>query len=307
MDAVSSMSLFWIVLVVALIIFATKGIVQVPQSKVLLVERLGKYTKTLNSGINFIIPFIDSIPDRSNPIDISEMQLSIANQNVTSADNVRIVLEIQAFYRITDAAHFKYRIEDGLQAIKTTIDATVRALVGRRTLDQLNADRLQLASEIAEEVRATSATWGVSMNRVEITDVQVVDQEFADSMRKQATAERERRGTIINAEAEAQRIRLEAEADAHRVRLESDALLYKAQKEAEAIRVTAEAEAWALSTKGASLEAEGARFAQQSEILRAQVDALQSLGGADNSKIVVIPSDLVQTAASMSQLLRKST
>lgn len=305
MDGASSMTFFWILLLVAVVLFAYMGIVQVPQSKVLLVERLGKYTRTLHSGINFIVPFLDSIPDRSNPIDISEQQLAIANQNVTSSDNVRIRLDIQAFYRITDAAHFKYRIEDGRQAIKTTIDATVRALVGRRTLDQLNSDRLQLATEIADEVKATSAEWGVSMNRVEITDVEVVDQEFADSMRKQATAERERRGTIINAEAEAQRIRLEAEAQAQAIRLEADARLYKAQKEAEATRVTAEAQAWALATKGASLETEGAKFAQQSEILRAQVDALQSVGGADNAKIVVIPSDLVQTAASLGSLLRK--
>lgn len=305
MDGISSMTVFWVVLVIAVLLFAFKGIVQVPQSKVLLVERLGKYTKTLDSGINFIIPFIDSIPDRSNPIDISEQQLAIANQNVTSADNVRIVLDIQAFFRITNAAHFKYRIEDGRQAIKTTIDATVRALVGRRTLDQLNSDRLLLASEIAEEVRATSAEWGVSMSRVEITDVQVKDQEFADSMRKQATAERERRGTIIDAEAEAQRIRLEAEAQAQAIRLDADARLYKAQKEAEAIRVTAEAQAWALTTKGTSLEAEGAKFAQQGEILRAQVDALQSIGGAENAKIIVIPSDLVQTAASLGSLFRK--
>jgi len=305
MDGVSSMTIFWVVLVVAVLLFAAKGVVQVPQSKVLLVERLGKYTKTLHSGINFIIPFVDQIPDRDKPIDISEQQLPIANQNVTSSDNVRLVLDIQAFYRITDAAHFKYRIEDGRQAIKTTIDATVRALVGRRTLDQLNSDRLQLAAEIAEEVKATSAEWGVLMNRVEIIDVQVLDQAFADSMRKQATAERDRRGTIIDAEADAQRVRLDAEAQAQAIRLDADARLYKAQKEAEAIRVTAEAQAWALSTKGSSLETEGAKFAQQGEILRAQVDALKSLGGAENSKIVVIPTDLVQTVASINSMLRK--
>lgn len=303
MDTISSSTVLWVVIIAALIVFASKGIKQVPQSKILLVERLGKYTRTLHSGINFIVPFLDSIP--FDPIDISEQQLSITGQTVTSSDNVRIILDIQAFYRITDASHFKYRIERGEQAIRATIDATVRALVGRRTLDQLNADRLQLAAEIAEEVRTTSSEWGVSMSRVEITDVQVVDQEFADSMRRQAQAERERRGTIIEAEASAQSIKLAAEADAMRIRLEADAMLYKAQKEAEAIRVTAEAEAWALSTKGSSLETEGAKFAQQSEILRAQVGALQSLGGADNSKIVVIPSDLVQTAASIGNMLRK--
>jgi len=305
MDGVSSMTIFWVVLVVAVLLFAKKGVIQVDQSKVLLVERLGKYHKTLHSGINFIIPFVDQIPEKDKPIDISEQQLPIANQNVTSLDNVRLVLDIQAFYRITDAAHFKYRIEDGRQAIKTTIDATVRALVGRRTLDQLNADRLQLAAEIAEEVKVTSAEWGVSMNRVEIVDVRVFDPDFAESMHKQATAERSRRGAIIDAEAAAQRVRLEAEANAQAIRLDADARLYKAQKEAEAIRVTAEAQAWALSTKGSSLETEGAKFAQQGEILRAQVDALKSLGGAENSKIVVIPTDLVQTVASINSMLRK--
>jgi hypothetical protein len=69
--------------------------------------------------------------------------------------------------------------------------------------------------------------------------------------------------------------------------------------------VTAEAQAWALTTKGTSLEAEGAKFAQQGEILRAQVDALQSIGGTENAKIIVIPSDLVQTAASLGSLFRK--
>ena len=302
MESLSQMAVFWSVVLVAVVFLAFKGVKQVDQSKVLLVERFGKYSRTLSSGINFIIPFIDKI---AWELDVSEKQLSIANQNVTTSDNVRVILDMQAFYRVTDAAQFKYRIEDGERAVKSTIDATVRALVGRRTLDQINADRLRLAMEVADEVRSTSAEWGVAMSRVEITDVEVVDQAFADSMRREAQAERERRGTIIEAEANAQTIRLAAEAEALKIRVEADALFYKAQKEAEAIRVTAEAQAWALSTKGASLEAEGAKFAQQSEILRAQVDALQSLGGADNAKIVVIPSDLVQTAAGLAQLLRK--
>lgn len=302
MENFNQMAIFWAVFLVAVIVVAFKGVKQVDQSKVLLVERFGKYSRTLSSGINFIVPFIDKI---AYELDVSEKQISIANQNVTTSDNVRVILDMQAFYRITDAAQFKYRIEDGERAVRSTIDATVRALVGRRTLDQINADRLRLATEVAEEVRSTSVEWGVSMSRVEITDVEVVDQAFAESMRREAQAERERRGTIIDAEANAQTIKLAAEAEALKIRVEADALFYKAQKEAEAIRVTAEAQAWALSTKGASLESDGAKFAQQSEILRAQVDALQSLGGADNAKIVVIPSDLVQTAAGLAQFLRK--
>ena len=189
--------------------------------------------------------------------------------------------------------------------MQTTIDATVRALVGRRTLDQLNADRLQLASEIAEEVRNTSKEWGVSMSRVEITDVQVLDLEFADTMRKQATAEREKRSTIIDAEASAQSIRLQADAEAQAIRMTADAELYKEQKRAEAIRVIAEAQAWALSTKGTSLENDGAKFAQQSEILQGQVDALQSIGNSQSSKLIIIPTDLVQAVSTLGNLFKK--
>ena len=155
MESLSQMAIFWSVVLVAVVFLAFKGVKQVDQSKVLLVERFGKYSRTLSSGINFIIPFIDKI---AWELDVSEKQLSIANQNVTTSDNVRVILDMQAFYRVTDAAQFKYRIEDGERAVKSTIDATVRALVGRRTLDQINADRLRLATEVAEEVRSTSAT-----------------------------------------------------------------------------------------------------------------------------------------------------
>ncbi len=302
MDGLSSTTALLVVVFIAVLIIAFKGVVKVNQSKVRLVERLGKYHRTLGSGINFIVPFLDEVKYEH---DISEQQIAITGENVTSADNVQIIIGIQAFYRITDAAHYQYRIEDGKRAIKTTIDATVRALVGRRTLDQLNADRLHLAVEIAEEVRNTATEWGVSMNRVEITDVRVRDEALVDSLKLQAQAERARRQSVIEAEGQAQTIKLAAEAAALEIRLMADAQLYKAQKEAEATRITAEAQAWALSTKGAALESSGAQFAQHSEILRAQVDAFQSLGTAENSKIYVIPSDLVQTAASLTSLLRK--
>jgi regulator of protease activity HflC (stomatin/prohibitin superfamily) len=144
------------------------------------------------------------------------------------------------------------------------------------------------------------------MSRVEITDISAKDQEFVESMRLEAQSERERRGAVIKSQGEAQSIKLDAEAQAMRIRLEADAMLYKAEKEAEAIRITAEAQAWAIATKGAALETEGAKFAQQSEILRAQVDALHSIGSADNSKIVVVPADLIQSASSLISLTRKS-
>lgn len=143
------------------------------------------------------------------------------------------------------------------------------------------------------------------MNRVEITDVQVLDLEFVETMRKQATAERDKRSKIIDAEASAQDTRLKAEAEAQATRMRADAELYKEQKRAEAIRVVAEAQAWALATKGTSLENEGAKFAQQSEILQGQVDALNSIGNSQSSKLIIIPTDLVQAVSTLGNLFKK--
>ncbi len=304
MEYFNSIPVFWIILLVGMVYLAKKSIVQVSQSHVYLVERFGKYTRTLHSGINFIVPFLDEI-NKDKPIPLSEQQITLGSENVITADNVRITLQIQSFYRIIEPSHYHYRIQDGELAIRKTIDATVRALVGRRTIDQLNADRLQLTSEIAVEVNQASNEWGVMMNRVEITNIHVQDQEFVDSMHRQAQAERERRGAVIDAEADAQKIKTKAEAEAFKIRINADAQLYAAEKEADAIKIKAEAEAWALSTKGKSLESNGGISAQQSEILRAQVEALRSLGGAENSKLVIIPTDLIQAATSFGNLFNK--
>ena len=304
MDSFDQTTILWVAILIAILVFVAKGVKQVPQSKARIVERFGQYHRTLNAGLNFIVPFLDQVTDHE--LDLSETQLSIKDQKVTTIDNVRAEIDIEVFYRIVEPSKFVYRIERGERAIKVSIDATVRALVGRRTFDQLNADRLQLCTDIADEVKSVSSEWGVSMSRVEITDISAKDQEFVESMRLEAQSERERRGAVIKSQGEAQSIKLDAEAQAMRIRLEADAMLYKAEKEAEAIRITAEAQAWAIATKGAALETEGAKFAQQSEILRAQVDALHSIGSADNSKIVVVPADLIQSASSLISLTRKS-
>ena len=290
---------------IAIILAVFKGLKQVPQSKVVLVERFGKYHRTLNAGINFVVPFLDSTPHE--PIDVAERQIKIDNQNVITADNVRLKIDIAAFYRITDAANFKYRIRDGKNAVESTIDATVRALVGRRSLDQFNADRLSIANEVAIEVRSTAAEWGVAMGRVEIVDVVVADKTTQEALGTQAQKERERRGSLIEAEAIAAAIRLRAEAEAFESRLQADVLLYREQKAAEGRRIKAESDAWALTTIGSALEKDGAKFAQQSEILRAQVDAMQALGTAESSKLVVLPADLIQTAQSLTSLLNRKS
>jgi regulator of protease activity HflC (stomatin/prohibitin superfamily) len=287
----------WILLslIVFLVILLINGLKIVPQSKVYVIERLGSYHRTLAAGLNFIVPFIDKIKYR---VDISEHQMNLKDQLVTTQDNVVILIDVAAFYRIKDAARFHYRVEDGKSAIRATIDGTLRALIGRRTLDQVNADRLQIASDLASEVREAAEEWGVHLGRVEIVNLEVKDQTVREKLSDQADAERERRATVLKAEGEAQKKRLEADAD-----------LYKEQKKAEGIRILAEAEAYAINTRAAAIEKPGGILALEGEIrlnqLKSLEKTLQGLGTSDNTKWVIFPQDLVQAAGKFAKILEK--
>lgn len=288
MDQISPSTWILLALFIFLVTLLAKGIRIVPQSKAYVIERLGSYHRTLTAGVNFIIPFLEK--DRYR-IDISEMQMQLRDQKVTTADNVKLRIDVIAFYRVKDAARFTYRIEDGVGAVRATVDGTLRALIGRRTLDQVNADRLKMAADLAEEVRDATNEWGVHLGRVEIVDVTVEDESVQAKLSEQADAERDRRATVLKAEGEAQRRRLEADAE-----------LYASQKKAEGIRVVAEAEAFAILTKASALEKPGGLSALEGEIRLNQVKALDGLGKSDNSKWVILPQDIAQAAGNLGKI-----
>jgi len=287
-DQISPSTWILLALFIFLVTLLAKGIRIVPQSKAYVIERLGSYHRTLTAGVNFIIPFLEK--DRYR-IDISEMQMQLRDQKVTTADNVKLRIDVIAFYRVKDAARFTYRIEDGVGAVRATVDGTLRALIGRRTLDQVNADRLKMAADLAEEVRDATNEWGVHLGRVEIVDVTVEDESVQAKLSEQADAERDRRATVLKAEGEAQRRRLEADAE-----------LYASQKKAEGIRVVAEAEAFAILTKASALEKPGGLSALEGEIRLNQVKALDGLGKSDNSKWVILPQDIAQAAGNLGKI-----
>lgn len=291
MENINASTIILLSLIVFLVVLLLNGLKIVPQSKVYVIERLGSYHRTLSGGLNFIIPFIDRIRYKD---DVSEVQMNLENQLVTTQDNVVIRIDVAAFYRIKDAARFHYRIEDGRGAVRATIDGTLRALIGRRTLDQVNADRLQIASDLSTEVRDAAEEWGVHLGRVEIVNVKVEDDSVREKLSDQADAERERRATVLKAEGEAQKKRLEADAE-----------LYLQQKKAEGIRILAEAEAYAITTRAAAIEKPGGVLALEGEIRLNQVKSLDGLGKADNSKWIILPQDLVQVAGKFATFLEK--
>ena len=276
-----------LLIVILAIILVFKGIKVVSQSNVFVVERFGKFTKSLNAGLNFIVPFLDRI---AHKISILERQLPEFSISVITRDNVEVRLEATVFYRVTDAASSVYRIQNINKALHTASESIIRSAAGRLELDELQSSRESMNEEISHKLNEAASVWGIDITRTEITDV-IIDEQTKEAQRQQLNAERERRALIARAEGEKRALELSAEAK-----------LYEAQREAEAVRVTADADAYAIKAKAAA-DAEQTRVvaaaisengqpAIEFEIKKRQVTALSEIASANNTKTIILPTDV---------------
>ena len=274
------------------------GVKVVPQSKVYVIERFGKYTKTLESGLSLIVPFVDKV---AHKVDILERQLPSFQISVITRDNVEVGLVSTVFFRVLDASKSVYRIKNIDLAIENTAISIIRSAAGQLELDDLQSSRESMNSEIKDRLVKAAEIWGVEVTRTEILDV-LVDEQTKESQRQQLNAERERRATIATAEGQKRSVELNA-----------DAQLYEAKKTAEAVKVTADADAYATKIK-AEADAEQTRVVGKAikddgqpavnfEIMKRQVDGLAELASSDQTKTLVVPSDITKALGSLELLL----
>lgn len=287
----------WILVIVSLFIVFTKGVFTVPQEKAYLVERFGKYRITLNSGLNFIVPFLDNLVKNSNgkirAIDLREKQIILAGSDkieLITKDNVEIEAEIGIFYRIEDPAKSEYRVDNIESFIKSTVLGILRDSAGRQTLDEIQRNRKQINDAMVSSLKETTQEWGIIFTRTEITDIDV-DSETKEAQRQELTAERRRRAMV-----------LEAEGKKKEVELEADATLYKAQKDAEAKKIAAEADAFAIQKQGEAIANNG-QAAVSFEVLKKQVQAISEVAKSQNSKTVILPTDITKVLGSFEAVL----
>lgn len=289
--------------IVALIIVATLiilklGIKVVSQSEVYVVERFGKYSRTLNAGLSLIIPFLDKVAHR---VSVLERQLDEQRISVITKDNVEVVLETRVFFRIVDASRSVYRIRDIDQALRTASASIVRSAAGKLELDELQSSREAMNEEIANNLHNAAEGWGIEITRTEITDVEV-DDSTKEAQRQQLNAERKRRATIAEAEGEKRSIELKAEAE-----------LFKAQKEADGVRITADANAYSIRVKAeadaeqtkllAAAIAKNGKPAVDFEVAKRQVDAISSLASSQNTKTIILPAGVTNALGGLSAIL----
>ncbi len=271
-----------IALAAVLVIAAALSVRIVPQSQNYLVERLGRYHRTLEAGLHLVVPLLDAVRHK---VDILERQLPTNRISTITLDNVTIGIDLAILFRITDAANAVYRIRDVDAAIRTTVTGVVRSVIGRTDLDGVQSNRRELSDAIETELRTVAQEWGVLLSRVEIIDVDV-DDETRQAMQLQLNAERTRRALVREAEG-----RKEA------AQLAADAELYAAERQAEARRKIAEAEAYAVQTVAAAITG-GGEAAVEFEVRKIQADAVRHLGTGDANKLVLLPTDVLSTLSS---------
>lgn len=313
----------WILLAaVALLVVVLigMGITVVQQAETVVIERLGRYHRTLESGINVVIPVFDRARQiqwrttgetgyegsvyrkhTSKRIDLREQLYDFPRQNVITRDNVATEINAMVYFQVTDPVRAVYEIADLPNAIEKLTQTSLRNVVGEMDLDELLSSRDKVNSSLRIILDEATDKWGVKVNRVEIQDINPPP-DIRQAMEKQMRAERDKRAAVLTAEASKQSAILEAEgvreAQVTRAQGEQKARIMEAEAEAQARARVAQAEAQAIRMITEALGGAGVNPSSYLVAMR-YIDALKGMGEGNAEKIVYLPYEAAGVMASL--------
>ena len=277
------------VVVLAIIVIARTATV-VPQQSAFVVERLGKFSKTLHAGFHILVPFVERIAYRHS---LKEAAVDIPEQVCITRDNVQVHVDGVLYLKVMNAELASYGISDYHFAISQLAQTTLRSEVGKIDLDRTFEERGQINHQVVTELDKASEPWGVKVLRYEIKNI-TPPQDVLSAMEKQMRAEREKRAVILTSEGERDAKVNQAEGEKQQVIKQSEASqlqqINEAQGQAAAILSVATATAEGLRQVAEALRTEGGRDAMQLRIAEQWVEQFGRLAKAGNT--FVVPANL---------------
>src|SRR3984893_4920936 len=278
-----------VVFVVLVVVAVVRSVRIVPQATAGVVERFGRYHRTLHAGLNVVTPFVD----RLRPlIDLREQVVSFPPQPVITQDNLVVGIDTVIYFQVTDAKAATYEVANYITAVEQLTVTTLRNVVGGMDLETALTSRDQINNELRQELDEATGKWGIRVGRVELKAIEPPSS-IQDSMEKQMRADRDKRAAILSAEGEKQAAILSAESGKQaavlRARGESEALVLRAKADAEARALRAQGEADAITTVFRAIH-EGH---PDTELLAYQyLQMLPQIAQGDSNKIWIVPSEL---------------
>ena len=286
---------FALVLVVIAVVFIVRTFKIVPQQHAWVVERLGKFDRTLTPGLKFLVPFIERVAYKHS---LKEVPLDIPSQVCITKDNTQLTVDGILFFQVTDPMRASYGSSDYIVAISQLAQTTLRSVIGRMELDKTFEERDQINAAVVLSLDEAALNWGVKVLRYEIKDL-TPPAEILRSMQAQITAEREKRALIAASEGRRQeQINIatgEREAFIARSEGAKQAEINKAAGEAAAITAVADATADAIRKIAAAIQQPGGEQAVQLKVAERAVDAFANLAKTNNTMIV--PGHMAEVGA----------
>ena len=294
---------FPFLILIAVIVFGFKSFIVVPQQEAYIVERLGRFHKILNPGLNILIPFIDRLAYKHT---LKEIPLDVPSQVCITRDNTQLTVDGIIYFQVTDPKLASYGSSNYIMAITQLAQTTLRSVIGRMELDKTFEERDETNSIVVAALDEAAVSWGVKVLRYEIKDL-VPPQEILRAMQAQITAEREKRARIAESEgrkieqinlasgqreAEIQQSEGEAQAAINASNGEKVARINRAQGEAEALRLVAEANADAIRQIATALQTPGGNEAVNLKVAEQYVAAFSNLAKEGNT--LIMPANVAE-------------
>jgi regulator of protease activity HflC (stomatin/prohibitin superfamily) len=274
-------------LAVLTLVLVKSSIKFVPQNQAYVVERFGKYNKTMVAGLNILMPFIDKVAHNQS---LKEHAYDVPSQGAITKDNISLVVDGVLYLKLLDPYKASYGVDNYVYAVTQLAQTTMRSEIGKIDLDKTFEERESLNIHIVNAINAASEPWGVQVMRYEIKDIEP-PRTILDAMERQMKAEREKRATILESEGNRQSSINVAEGakQAQVLAAEADKAeqILRAEGEAQAIVAVADAQAKALDTVGRVADTNEGQKAIQLDLANKAIEAKRAI--AKDSTVVLLP------------------